>query len=805
MLAGNPSTVTHVYADGPRSLVIKASAMDGDQSISSVTANVNVTNVAPTITVTGGAPAAEGAPYTVQFSATDPGTDTRTTWTVDWGDGKVEAFAANATSAQHVYMDDGTYAVVVSATDEDGTFAAAPVNASITNVAPTLDPLSDRLAAAAAGFQLTFTARDVVPEVFSGTIDWGDGSDPTPFAGSATTPLAMNTFAVDHTYATGGTYTVTVNLSDGDGGTATRTASVRVGDVVVRVYEDKNGNGVRDSGDPPRVGATAFLDLDRDGVFDAGEPTGTTDAFGDVLFDDLPATAHAARVVVPPNWHLSTPAAGFVDATPGTTSALATFGLTQAATVTGTLFDDVNANGVRDTGEGPLSTTVRARRIDGGTSVSALADAAGVYRFTGLLPGQYVIELTSTSRVVTAPHGRRGHVVTITGEQTEIAGLTIGSFAGTGATLSGTLYRDLNGNGTRDAGEPGVFNQTVYIDANDNGVRDLDEYAAPSSSGGGWTISRLPAGTYRVRQVLPPDSPAAADPAVARDRYRRARADHDIGRPRAAVRAHVLHPPLRQLHPGLQRERKRAISREQHRGVEHDAVHGLDQQRRRLGDRRLDVRQSGSNRRAARQRPRRRRRHDQRLRHDRRGRGHVRGGRDFARRRQLSRTLASSASPFDGRGGWDDVTASGGPPVTLDHGQALASLALESGAAARLATGGPPLLLRGLAVADGATLDVRDAGFIYDYTGDSPIGGSNGSAYTGVTGLIASAYNYSAWDGPGIATSMPDAGRDDGHHDARRRRRGARLVHRPAARPALWRARRSTPPPSSSSTRTPAT
>jgi uncharacterized delta-60 repeat protein len=513
---GNPSSVTHVFADGPRAVVVKASAIDGDGSISSTSANVTVNNVAPTITVIGGAPTAEGSPYTIQFSATDPGPDTITNWTISWGDGTFSSLPASATSAQHTYMDDGTYAVTVSATDEDGTFPATPVNASVSNVAPTLDPIGDRLAAAAAGFELTFTARDVVPEIFSGTIDWGDGSAPTPFSGSAT-PVAANAFAINHTYAARGTYAVTVNLSDGDGGTTVGTASVHVGDVVVRVFDDVNGNGTRDAGEPPRAGATAFLDLDRDAILDAGEPTGTTDAFGDALFDNLSAAAHAARVVVPANWHLTTPTAGFIDVTPGTASAFATFGLSQAATATGTLFNDANANGVRDAGETALITSVRARRVDTNTSVTVSPDAQGVYRFTGLQPGQYVIELAFASRVITLPHGRRGHLITVTGAETEFTGLDIGAYSGTGGAVSGTLYRDLNDNGARDVGEPGVFNQFVYVDENDNGRKDPDELSALTTSSGAWSIARLPAGTYAIRQVLPSGSPHADDPAVWRE------------------------------------------------------------------------------------------------------------------------------------------------------------------------------------------------------------------------------------------------------------------------------------------------
>ncbi|HZN65573.1 MAG TPA: PKD domain-containing protein, partial [Tepidisphaeraceae bacterium] len=447
VVPGDTTSLTHVYPDGPFSSLIKVSAIDGDGSISTAATAVTVANVPPAITVTGGPPVNEAATYTVQFGATDPGADRIAVWTVNWGDGRVQNFAGDATSAQHAYQDNGEYEVVVSATDEDGTFPAAPVVAKVANVAPTLDPIGPRVAAAGAPFRLTFTARDVVPEAFRGTIDWGDGSEPTTFTGPANPTTTSASLAVAHTYAARGAYTVTVNLSDGDGGTATRTGTVRVGDVVVSVYEDRNGNGVRDAVDVPRAGVRVYLDLDHDGVPDENEPARLTDAFGDALFDELAPATYAARLVSPADWHLSALPAGFVDLTPGTTSAAAPVGLTQVAALAGRLFNDANANGVRDEGEGPLAGQVSARRLDATNVVlSAAADATGFYRFTGVAPGQYLVEF-STPRTITAPFGRRGHYVAVTGGQAEYAGLDFGSVAAPGGLIGGTLYHDINGNG----------------------------------------------------------------------------------------------------------------------------------------------------------------------------------------------------------------------------------------------------------------------------------------------------------------------------------------------------------------------
>jgi Tol biopolymer transport system component len=63
--------------------------------------------------------------------------------------------------------------------------------------------------------------------------------------------------------------------------------------------------------------------------------------------------------------------------------------------------------------------------------------------------------------------------------------------------------------------------------------------------------------------------------------------------------------------------------------------------------------------------------------------------------------------------------------------------------------------LGALDVQDGGRLDLNDNKLIV--VGGN-VGKFTGGAYSGLTGLIASAYNFSGWDGPGITTGMPEAG-----------------------------------------------
>jgi len=95
---------------------------DGTTPVTTTT-TVNVSNTAPTLTVTGNATASNGGVYTLNLSTADPGADTISGWTINWGDGTVQAVAGNPSTVTHSYSNVGlTYNILATATDEDGTF-----------------------------------------------------------------------------------------------------------------------------------------------------------------------------------------------------------------------------------------------------------------------------------------------------------------------------------------------------------------------------------------------------------------------------------------------------------------------------------------------------------------------------------------------------------------------------------------------------------------------------------------------------------------------------------------------------------
>jgi len=74
-----------------------------------------------------------GVPYTLGFSATVPGSDPVTGWTINWGDGTTTNYPSDASSETHTYLNPNTYAINVTANDGVGSGGSAsePVTVSV--------------------------------------------------------------------------------------------------------------------------------------------------------------------------------------------------------------------------------------------------------------------------------------------------------------------------------------------------------------------------------------------------------------------------------------------------------------------------------------------------------------------------------------------------------------------------------------------------------------------------------------------------------------------------------------------------
>jgi hypothetical protein len=71
-----------------------------------------------------------------------------------------------------------------------------------------------------------------------------------------------------------------------------------------------------------------------------------------------------------------------------------------------------------------------------------------------------------------------------------------------GSSISGTVFNDLNGDGIRQPGEPGIGGWTVFLDLNNDGTLDPGDPTSVTGPLGGYTFGNVDPGTYTVREVL---------------------------------------------------------------------------------------------------------------------------------------------------------------------------------------------------------------------------------------------------------------------------------------------------------------
>jgi large repetitive protein len=71
-------------------------------------------------------------------------------------------------------------------------------------------------------------------------------------------------------------------------------------------------------------------------------------------------------------------------------------------------------------------------------------------------------------------------------------------------SIRGVKWQDVDGDGIRDVGEPGLADWTIYLDQSGNGQFDSGERSTLTDAQGQYVFSDLPPGTYRVAEVLPP-------------------------------------------------------------------------------------------------------------------------------------------------------------------------------------------------------------------------------------------------------------------------------------------------------------
>ncbi len=174
--------------------------------------------------------------------------------------------------------------------------------------------------------------------------------------------------------------------------------NTRYGWILGAVWSDLNGNGVRDSGEPPLPGWVIYLDDDEDGWQSEGEPMVVSGPDGHYQLFAL-AGRHLVRQSTPLGWTVtSPPTADYrIDLASEQSVSGVDFGsYLRPAEIHGNKWNDINANSVWDGGEpGVMGCRIYIdangnQQLDTGEQ-SVTTDAGGSYAFTNLIAGAYRI------------------------------------------------------------------------------------------------------------------------------------------------------------------------------------------------------------------------------------------------------------------------------------------------------------------------------------------------------------------------------------------------------------------------------
>jgi len=339
---------------------------------------------------------------------------------------------------------------------------------------------------------------------------------------------------------------------------------IKTGEIHGTKWMDSNRDGVKDAGEPRLEDWTVFLDADANGQIDAGEPVTQTDANGDYAFLDIEPDTYNVAEKLKEGWIQTNPGlalapavvASIQDAPPdGSGDALnANTGLLRqtassedravaefvvsslaGAALEGAFFDfgirvddsggaavrnfDVawyTANGQADLGDfsataSPVGSVgydinnspvhFRLDVLDGlesllaatGSHIGFRVDPTGTDNFPSVLENATLVVWTEMAGPISISLGP---------DETKM-GVDFGNWP-LPSEIRGSKWHDLDGDGSRDTGEPALSDWTIYLDSNNNGQHDIGEPATTTDANGDYSFGNLATGIYTVAEIQQP-------------------------------------------------------------------------------------------------------------------------------------------------------------------------------------------------------------------------------------------------------------------------------------------------------------
>ncbi len=325
---------------------------------------------------------------------------------------------------------------------------------------------------------------------------------------------------------------ICASLSDGNNAMVTVDAcDASIGDMA---FEDINGNGIMDAGEP----GLANVQVSLTGTDDNGDDiffTTSTDSNGKYKFDNLPPGNYKITFVGP-NGYLITfanlggdeatdsdadPITGmtaFEDLDSGEENLNYDVGFYRPADMGNFIWEDTNANGIQDNGElGLAFVQVTLTGTDGaGNDVTFFGstDANGIYNFPNLRPGSYKITFGNLAGYVLTSADQGGDDLLDSDADTN-NGMSIFETIVSGesnltydaglyklAEIGNYVWEDVNANGVQDNGEPFIPFAAVELTGT-TGDGTLVSLNTTTDANGNYKFVNLIPGSYKLTFSTP--------------------------------------------------------------------------------------------------------------------------------------------------------------------------------------------------------------------------------------------------------------------------------------------------------------